>query len=286
MISVFSTGILTCEPIYVTIIFEMGEHHTLQLPSPDGHALVRGSASRSEQQEVVDKPDPQFLQNLTLSSSGVPSVHYDIGGVRRLLRDAFTDDELWRFCQERPALQPVLTRFRRNASLEEMIDVLTQYCRAQDLFSDLLAEVESVNPRQYERHRDSLLRTGDAPVEIPGVSSSTTADSVQISVQIRDQAQVDNVSVAGRDLSQHEEEVSSPRDMSAVGGGRMLMLFAGALGLVAGLVWIIKASNGFVWPYLLALIVIVPALALGVLGLINPAWVSAVVSGRRDTDQK
>jgi len=94
-----------------------------------------------------DKPSP-------VTTPPVPG--YDLGAIRSLLRDAFTDKELRRFCQDRAPFRPVLSRFSSGAGLEDMIDVLLDYCHKQLLCGDLLTGAQEHNPRQYERHRAQL----------------------------------------------------------------------------------------------------------------------------------
>jgi hypothetical protein len=77
----------------------------------------------------------------------------NIAAVRGLLEDAFTARDLWRFCQERPSFGPVLTDVRHNASVGEITDVLIEYCQKKLLFDELLSEIQSLNPRQFEKHR-------------------------------------------------------------------------------------------------------------------------------------
>jgi hypothetical protein len=84
------------------------------------------------------------------------SDQYNTAAIRNLLRDAFTAQDLWRFCQERPNFQPVLVQFPYNPSPAQMIDVLTQYCQTQLLFDELLLAVREANPRQYERYQAQL----------------------------------------------------------------------------------------------------------------------------------
>lgn len=77
---------------------------------------------------------------------------YDIASIRSLLTSAFGDRELRRFCRERPKFRPVLPRFGSLFSLEDMIDVLLEYCQTRILFQELLSEIREVNPAQYEAH--------------------------------------------------------------------------------------------------------------------------------------
>lgn len=91
-------------------------------------------------------------------SSQQTSVQYNIAAIRTLLRSAFTASDLWRLCQEQPTFQAVLPLFNRNASLEEMIDTLTEYCRVKSLVPELLKTVRAVNRKQYESHRPYTLK--------------------------------------------------------------------------------------------------------------------------------
>ncbi|NLF13469.1 MAG: hypothetical protein GX597_16930 [Anaerolineaceae bacterium] len=79
----------------------------------------------------------------------------NLSAVAALLRDAFTVRDLRRFCQERPAFQPVLLEFP-DAGLNDMIYVLLDYCTRHDLCGELLAQLRHHNPRQYEGHRPAL----------------------------------------------------------------------------------------------------------------------------------
>lgn len=85
---------------------------------------------------------------------------YNIAAIRSLLKNAFTAQDLWRFCQERPDFQPVLVHFPYNATLAQMTDALIQYCQTQLLFDELLLEVQKANPRQYERYQAQLYSNG------------------------------------------------------------------------------------------------------------------------------
>ena len=77
---------------------------------------------------------------------------YDIAKIRQLLTEAFTPEELRRFCLDRPLFQPVVDRFGPAHGLDDMVDEVSDYCRTQLLFAPLLAELQAANPRQYARH--------------------------------------------------------------------------------------------------------------------------------------
>jgi hypothetical protein len=83
-------------------------------------------------------------------------VQYNIGAIRQLTRDAFTDKELRRFCQDDAVFRPILTSFGADFSLEDMTDVLIEYCRTRLLFLELLSGIRKWNPKQYKRHEKQL----------------------------------------------------------------------------------------------------------------------------------
>lgn len=101
------------------------------------------------------------------------SVQYNVAAVRNLLKDAFTAKELWRCCQGHPDFSSILSDLGPNASLEETVDVLLECCRTRALFPELLSEIERLNPRQYERHRDKLYAS-DMPLEDPATNQSSS----------------------------------------------------------------------------------------------------------------
>lgn len=84
------------------------------------------------------------------------STRYNIAAIRSLIRDAFMTGELERFCQDRPIFRSVLRYLSSSPSLEEMADVLIEYCQTRLLFPELLSEMREFNPRQYERYQARL----------------------------------------------------------------------------------------------------------------------------------
>jgi hypothetical protein len=83
---------------------------------------------------------------------GAPAEGYDVGIIRKLLKDAFNAKDLVRFCADRSIFRPILDKFGLDFSFEEMIDVVIEYCRTQRLFPELLETVREVSPRQYQRY--------------------------------------------------------------------------------------------------------------------------------------
>ncbi|MFC2037370.1 tetratricopeptide repeat protein [Chloroflexota bacterium] len=85
---------------------------------------------------------------------------YNLATIRNLLREAFTADDLRRFCQDRPTFRPILDYFGPGFNFMQMVDAVIEQCRTWALLPDLLAGIQEVNPRQYERYRDQLLTVG------------------------------------------------------------------------------------------------------------------------------
>ena len=101
---------------------------------------------------------------------------YNIGAIRRLLREAFTAEDLRRFCLDYPSFRPIIDRFGPSLGLDDMIDEVIVYCERMLLWDELLAEVRSINPRQYARFEPDLYAAKEqaytpASPPLPGVLS-------------------------------------------------------------------------------------------------------------------
>jgi len=79
-----------------------------------------------------------------------------ISAIRELLSVAFSAETLPRFCQDRPAFQPVLRKFGPHHGLDDMVAEVIDYCQTRLLWDELLREVQRANPRQYARFEDRL----------------------------------------------------------------------------------------------------------------------------------
>lgn len=73
-----------------------------------------------------------------------------------LLQEAFTADDLRRFCLYRPRFSDVLDGVAARPSLNELVDALILFSQTRGILGELLAEVERERPRQYDRFRDRL----------------------------------------------------------------------------------------------------------------------------------
>jgi hypothetical protein len=82
---------------------------------------------------------------------------YNIAAIRELLQAAFNPETLYRFCLDRPLLQPIVNRFGHGQGEDDMVDEVIDYCETQLLWDGLLAAVEEDNPRQYARFEVRLI---------------------------------------------------------------------------------------------------------------------------------
>lgn len=78
------------------------------------------------------------------------------GVLRKLLMEAFSAEDLRRFCQERRPFRPVVVRFGPGQGLDDMVDEVLDHCRMQLLWDELVAEVAEVRPAQVARFADEL----------------------------------------------------------------------------------------------------------------------------------
>jgi formylglycine-generating enzyme required for sulfatase activity len=76
---------------------------------------------------------------------------YDIATIRQLLLEAFTPEDLRRFCRDHPDFRPVVRRFGPGYGHDDMADEIITYCENYLLFPELLAALKEHNPRQYAR---------------------------------------------------------------------------------------------------------------------------------------
>jgi hypothetical protein len=76
----------------------------------------------------------------------------DTAAIRRLLFDAFSDDELRSFCFDH--FPPVYQDFAQGMSKSDKIQRLLDYCYRQDQFERLLEAIRKENPNQYERYME------------------------------------------------------------------------------------------------------------------------------------
>lgn len=92
---------------------------------------------------------------------------YNIQTIRQLLREGFTQDELRRACIDSLALRPVVDNLDVNTSINDVADVVVNYCRRQRLFDDLLEVIKGQNPGQYAYFEDELYAMGQPQPTCP-----------------------------------------------------------------------------------------------------------------------
>ena len=77
---------------------------------------------------------------------------YDFAAIRSLLTVAFTAATLRTFLQQRPLFEPVVLDFGPDSGLLDMVHRLIDFGMRQLLLEQLLAEVESVCPQEFQQH--------------------------------------------------------------------------------------------------------------------------------------
>jgi hypothetical protein len=100
---------------------------------------------------------------------------YNLQAIRKLLLEAFTAEDLRRFCQDRPPFRPIVQRFGPHHGFDEMVDKVVDYCQTEIRWEPFLAEVEKEKPDQYARFADRLY----APETVGEARTSTDTPAKQ-----------------------------------------------------------------------------------------------------------
>jgi 3',5'-cyclic AMP phosphodiesterase CpdA len=118
-------------------------------------AAERGIAAGREESQA--EPDTQkLLAGLRIDADNPP-----YAALRALLLEAFTPDDLRRFCQDRSGFRPVLNNIGSGASANEIVDALFELCRTRLRWDELLAELVQIRPEQVTKYADRLRADGD-----------------------------------------------------------------------------------------------------------------------------
>jgi hypothetical protein len=94
--------------------------------------------------------------------TGPVEMNYNMAAIRRLLLEAFTPQDLRRFCQDRRLFRPIVYKFSPQHGLEEMVGRVIDHCWNEFLWDDLLEAVAEEKPRQYARFEPYLYGPGQA----------------------------------------------------------------------------------------------------------------------------
>jgi hypothetical protein len=105
----------------------------------------------------------QAGENEIDEEDGFEELSYNIAAIRRLLTDAFTPEDLERFCYDRPLFHPLVNEFGRGSNLNDMVGEVITYCDSRFLWAELLAAVQEENPTQYARHEHALMIASPTP---------------------------------------------------------------------------------------------------------------------------
>lgn len=118
------------------------------------------SSPRQELNDVVQEHSPERPKGETGSVSAIATPIYNVATIRKLLLDAFTAEELRRFCHDRRLFRPIINRFGLLHGFDDMVDEVIVYCEKRLLFFELLLAVQEENPRQYQHYYDYLHEEG------------------------------------------------------------------------------------------------------------------------------
>jgi hypothetical protein len=120
-----------------------------------GDRGITGTGDQSiaaERRASQGEPGTQdLLASLRIDADDPP-----YAALRALLLEAFSPDDLRRFCQERSSFRPVLSNIGAGASPNEIIDALFELCRTRLRWDELLAELVKSRPEQVAKYADRL----------------------------------------------------------------------------------------------------------------------------------
>lgn len=98
---------------------------------------------------------------------------YNPGRIRKLLKDAFSDEEFVIFCYDN--FREVRDQFSAGMTASAKIQLLIEYCDRRNLFSQLLALVEQENPAKYAEYASGQAgSTSPAQPTPPAVTATST----------------------------------------------------------------------------------------------------------------
>ena len=92
---------------------------------------------------------------------------YNLKLIRKLLTDAFSDEELEQFCYDNAEFGPVAEQFSTGMSKTQKIQRLIEFCQRKVLMERLLTLVKEEQPGQYALYENDLVSGGKKPEITP-----------------------------------------------------------------------------------------------------------------------
>lgn len=141
-----------------TSIIEQAAHNNqlTQLIEAACADYPNNTALRTLQETFSKRPDktPDVLESPSRSRQ------YNLGIVHQLLTQVFTPDALDRFLRNSPTaeFQAIRHEFGFGMGLNQMVDAVIDNCQRFVLMEQLLSEVKTYNPAQYEQYASRLYR--------------------------------------------------------------------------------------------------------------------------------
>jgi hypothetical protein len=77
---------------------------------------------------------------------------YNRAAIRDLMIEGYTVDGLQEFCFYRPAFEPALERFVKDATLQKLVMILIEFCQQRVILPELLVELRQERFELYKRH--------------------------------------------------------------------------------------------------------------------------------------
>jgi hypothetical protein len=98
---------------------------------------------------------------------------YNLKLIRKLMTDAFSDEELNQFCYDNAEFRPVAEQFSIGMSKTQKIQRLIEYCERKVLMARLLGLVKEEQPEQYALYENDLVSGGKKPEASPPPPNET-----------------------------------------------------------------------------------------------------------------
>ena len=85
---------------------------------------------------------------------------YDLGNIRALLTEGFTDEELRSFCFDVPEFKPVYEQFTQGTSKGQIVQLIMEHAERKSLMKILLDWTAKKNPAKYKEYQPHFYEGG------------------------------------------------------------------------------------------------------------------------------
>ncbi len=125
---------------------------------------------------------------------------YSPGRIRKLLRDAFSDEEFTFFCYDN--FREVYNKFSAGMTASSKIQLLIEYCETRNLYKDMLVLVKGANPAKYAEYESGQGGANQPAPVVATPPSQPRPESQPVSTVVDNSGERPNVfiSYSRRDL--------------------------------------------------------------------------------------